>query len=142
MMKKEFEALVDKKITDNEYKTIEFVYSYHPSIINTTGKQQIADIYKTYGMLVIQDMVETATFARNLEIEKENLRKKLEIVEERMIDVKEGRLDFERCLSDIQKYFDKSEDLTEFNHYMRLFVEPNYSIAQIKATKEILGIKQ
>lgn len=60
MMKKEFEGLTGKMVSDEEYSTIEYVYTWHPAIDDVNGKGQIADLYKYYGMTVIEDMVERA----------------------------------------------------------------------------------
>lgn len=60
MMKKEFEGLTGKTVSDEEYGTIEYVYTYHPAISETEGKDQIARLYTDYGMTVIEDMVERA----------------------------------------------------------------------------------
>lgn len=60
MMKNEFEKLIGKTVSDEEYGTIEYVYTYHPAISETEGKAQIARLYTDYGMTVIEDMVERA----------------------------------------------------------------------------------
>lgn len=60
MMKNEFEKLIGKTVSDEEYGTIEYVYAYHPAISETEGKAQIARLYTDYGMTVIEDMVERA----------------------------------------------------------------------------------
>lgn len=72
MTKEEFEALAGS-ITNEAFETVNFVYTYHPAISETTGKQQIADLYKTFGMRVILDMHPTAAKAKALE---EDIRKK------------------------------------------------------------------
>lgn len=59
-MKNEFEKLIGKTVSDEEYGTIEYVYTYHPAISETEGKDQIARLYTDYGMTVIEDMVERA----------------------------------------------------------------------------------
>lgn len=55
----ESEDIKDVKagISDNDYKTVEFVYTWHPAISEVNGKEQIAKLYVDFGMSVISDMV-------------------------------------------------------------------------------------
>lgn len=55
--------------TDAEYKVIEYVYTWHPTIDNVYGKRQIAGLYFFGGMATILDMVDKATEAEDLEDE-------------------------------------------------------------------------
>lgn len=67
MMKHEFEEKLGKPVTESEYKDIEFVYTFHPSVSNTGGKTQIAELYKIGGIRLIRDMIPTAKKAQELE---------------------------------------------------------------------------
>jgi hypothetical protein len=58
MTKNEFEKLIGKTVSNEEYGTIEYVYTWHPAISETEGKTQIARLYTDYGMTVIEDMLE------------------------------------------------------------------------------------
>ena len=60
MMKNEFEKLISKMVSDEEYGTIEYVYTWYPTISETEGKDQIARLYMDFGMPIIEDMVERA----------------------------------------------------------------------------------
>ena len=51
-------------ISADDYSVVEFVYSRHPAIAT---KQDIADLWKKYGMSVIRDMVETAVIYEECE---------------------------------------------------------------------------
>lgn len=53
-------AHMEKQISDNDYKIIEFVYTHHPSIDDITGKDQIAYLVSNFGMRIILDMYPTA----------------------------------------------------------------------------------
>ena len=79
MMKEEFENLIGEKVDSKDYKVIEFVYCYHPSIPAVEGKKQIAAIYKIGGMRLINDMVPTATRIKQFDeaIEKKLLERDL-----------------------------------------------------------------
>ncbi|HCT63891.1 MAG TPA: hypothetical protein DIC60_01200 [Lachnospiraceae bacterium] len=50
-MKSEFEALAGP-VSDANYKVIDRVYTFHPSISEVEGKRQIAGLYKSFGMRV------------------------------------------------------------------------------------------
>lgn len=67
MTKQEFEERAGIKVSDSQYKKIETVYAFHPSIDEVAGKDQIAYLYKTFGMRVILDMLPTAEEAAKLE---------------------------------------------------------------------------
>lgn len=41
MMKAEFEEMIGKSVVDEEYKVIEAVYTWHPAINDTTGKENV-----------------------------------------------------------------------------------------------------
>lgn len=80
MTREEFNSLIEPEKTkspnDEDWKIIEFVYSFHPSISETRGKEQIADLYKTFGMRIIKDMIQTAKRAEAMEKELSELRAK------------------------------------------------------------------
>lgn len=67
MMKSEFEAIAKTPISEADFYRLEMVYTFHPSISETEGKQQIAYLYDTFGMRLIADMVPTAVKAMELE---------------------------------------------------------------------------
>lgn len=67
MMKHEFEEKLGSKVTESEYKDIEFVYTFHPVISNTEGKTQIAKLYELGGIRLIKDMIPTARKAQLLD---------------------------------------------------------------------------
>ena len=65
-MKSEFVELVGgqyNEITESDYKVVEKVYMYYPKIEN---KKHIADLYRTFGMTLINDM-----YSRAVEIEEQ-----------------------------------------------------------------------
>lgn len=52
MQKQEFEERIERTVTDEQYKVIEEVYMWHPSILNTSGKDEVAELYKSFGMTI------------------------------------------------------------------------------------------
>lgn len=78
MMKEEFEQRIGKTISNGDYKVIEAVYTFHPSIDNVRGKDQIADLYKIGGMRIMRDMLPTAEKAKSLDENITALRTKME----------------------------------------------------------------
>jgi hypothetical protein len=61
MMQSEFEKLIGDRCY--EYNTVEFVYSWHPSINNTDGKKQISETYQRGGISAIKKMVPESIIA-------------------------------------------------------------------------------
>jgi len=57
MMKQEFERLVGKEVNPNTYEKIETVYMNYPGI---NDKQQIADLFRQFGMVIIEDLLPRA----------------------------------------------------------------------------------
>lgn len=90
MNKQEFEQRINERITDNDYEIIEYIYTFHPSIDNELGKEQIATIYKIGGMRVIRDMVQTAKLAERIYNERRLLQHKLDQLKEIEKDLKSG----------------------------------------------------
>lgn len=77
MMKEEFEKIAGVQVTPEDYKEIEFVYLWHPSISETDGKNQIATLWNIGGLRLIRDMKETARITMELEEEIRKTREKL-----------------------------------------------------------------
>lgn len=71
MMKNEFEDLIHGSVTDEEYELIETVYMWHPAIRNTSGKEEVAELYKSFGIVIFYDMYPRAKKAKEIE---ENIR--------------------------------------------------------------------
>ena len=71
MMKSEFVDLLHevspthREPTIEEYKKIEFVYTYHPSI---GCKEDIVDLWRKYGNRIIEDMTPWAVKVRDAEV--------------------------------------------------------------------------
>ena len=67
MQKHEFEELIGQTVTDNQYQIIEEVCMWHPSIKNTSGKEEVAELYKSFGMTIFCDMHKRAFRIKMLE---------------------------------------------------------------------------
>lgn len=72
--------------TDSEYKEIELVYAYHPSISGSghEGQEQIARLYSEFGMRIIRDMMPTAREAERLRTELISAKNKVERITEEL----------------------------------------------------------
>lgn len=84
MMKPEFEALIGKPVSDEEYSTIEYVYTWYPTISETEGKAQIAKLYTDFGMPLIEDMMERAGKMENLDKDLHKARSQVTFVKDRI----------------------------------------------------------
>lgn len=67
MTKSEFEEMIGGSVTDEEYQLIEEVYMWHPAIRNTSGKEEVAELYKSFGIVIFYDMYPRAKKARDIE---------------------------------------------------------------------------
>lgn len=90
MMKCEFEAIANEKVSTEDYKLIEYVYQWHPLIPNSGGKEKIAEIWKVGGMGLIRDMIPTAMRAEESESKVRELRSKIYELERELNDEREA----------------------------------------------------
>lgn len=67
MQKREFEGMIEQPVSDAEYKVIETVYQWHPSVKEVSGKEEVAELYKSFGMAIFHDMLPRAKKNRELE---------------------------------------------------------------------------
>lgn len=67
MQKHEFEERIESTVSDEDYKLIEFVYQFHPVIRNVSGKDEVAELYKSFGMALFRDMEPRAKKAKEVE---------------------------------------------------------------------------
>jgi len=90
MTKQEFEERAGETVSASQYAIIEEVYTYHPSIKNVEGKDQIATLYKFFGMRLICDMLPTAKEAKRLDCEIRRARGLLKQLESDYDELKKG----------------------------------------------------
>lgn len=57
MGKEEFEDLISQALSDRDFEIIETVYLYHPAIRDVSGKEELAELYKSFGMTIFYDLV-------------------------------------------------------------------------------------
>lgn len=88
MMKHEFEDIIGQPVSDKEYGTIEYVYTWYPAISETDGKVQIAKLYTDFGMPLIEDMVERAGKMEKLENELGVAKNQVTIIQNRIEELK------------------------------------------------------
>lgn len=82
----------DAAPTVEEYKTIEYVYTWHPAISETKGKQQIAMLYVEFGMSLIHDMVPRANEMKTTEEHYRTLNNQLCELQKKMEDLRSGKI--------------------------------------------------
>lgn len=75
-------------LTDQQYKEVEYVYTYYPAISETVGKRQIAELLATFGMTIIYDMTPRAEEAEKLELDLMAARHKVTVAEEALRNLK------------------------------------------------------
>ena len=83
MMWEEFDRNCNLKISDEDYKKVEFVYNYYPC---NFSKEAIAKLVEEFGMVIIYDMLPRAQAAMEQEIQIRTLRAELKRVQERLDD--------------------------------------------------------
>ena len=76
--------------TDAQYKEVEFVYTWHPSIDEVSGKSQIASLWDIGGIRLIRDMMPTARKAQELEQQIQNTQLQLTNLRSMLANLKAG----------------------------------------------------
>lgn len=56
MNKQEFESRIGATVSQKQFEIINHVYTFHPLIRDVGGKEQIAQLYKLGGMLLMRNM--------------------------------------------------------------------------------------
>lgn len=125
MTKHEFEIRSGQEVTDDDYEIIEKVYTWHPVISETEGKEQIVTLYKTGGMPLINSMMEAASLMMDLEKEKNQAMGRLRKIHNRIRMMKKGNIAEERCRREAREMFDKSNDPTEWG-YAKIILAAKY----------------
>ena len=91
MTKQEFEKRIGAEISQKDYSIVEHVYTWHPSISEVEGKKQIAELYKSFGMPIIKNMMEAANYAETLDRAMAQAQRQVEELRKRIIRVTEKR---------------------------------------------------
>lgn len=92
MTKQEFEKRIGAEISQKDYSIVEHVYTWHPSISEVEGKKQIAELYKSFGMPIIKNMMEAANYAETLDRAMAQAQRQVEELRKRIIRVAKGDL--------------------------------------------------
>lgn len=122
MMKHEFEERIKGTVSFEDYEIIELVYTFHPAIKNVEGKDQIAKLYKSFGMDFIKAMLPHAEAILKAENRAGEVQQEInKIVAERDAKKKTIADQFKQICEDIDnEYGLKLADLTqEINVYKK-----------------------
>ena len=82
MTKREFEERIEKTVSDADYGIIEMVYQFHPSIKEVSGKDEVAELYKSFGITIFIDMFPRAEKACELDSRLRHAKAEVERIEE------------------------------------------------------------
>ena len=89
MMKEEFlEVAGLKNISDSDYELIETVYVWHPLISDAIGKEQVAELYKNFGIGIFKEMKPKAEEAQRLELELSDALNKADAIKAKLAALK------------------------------------------------------
>lgn len=98
MTREEFENKLEERgvnvrmqcISNEEYALIEKVYQFHPSISETEGKNEIADLFCKFGIGIIRDMAPRAEAMMKLESDWKKAQGEADRLKELMQEIREG----------------------------------------------------
>lgn len=99
MEKKEFEEMVGQVVSDEDYKIIETVYQHHPVIRDVSGKEEVAELYKSFGITIFYDMITRARKFQDLESQLHHTQAEVDRIKEEMVQNRASMgLDYSRML--------------------------------------------
>ena len=87
MLKKEFEDFIGHEITDDQFKSVENVYNYHPVNLNA---DEMVFLWQLGGQTMIEFLEEKALSFHSLEKKKESLTTELEKIQAEMDEMREA----------------------------------------------------
>ncbi len=119
MMKAEFEAMAGKSVTDEEYKVIEAVYTWHPAINDTAGKDQMKTLYTQFGFGVIRGMLPIAEKMEKLDGERRELLAQLDTIKIREGLLTVGDMELEETIEKVNELYMKANTEEEFEQMMK-----------------------
>lgn len=90
MQKREFEEMIEHPVSDAEYRVIETVYQWHPSVKEVSGKEEVAELYKSFGMAIFHDMLPRAEKNRELENKLRHAQAEVERIKAEMEELSRG----------------------------------------------------
>lgn len=102
MQKHEFEERIESTVSDEDYKLIEFVYQFHPVIRNVSGKDEVAELYKSFGMALFRDMEPRAKKAKEVKEKMTSCRLEIETLTELLATRKAEMKDLEAELQELR----------------------------------------
>lgn len=106
MQKQEFEERIERTVTDEQYKVIEEVYMWHPSIRNTSGKDEVAELYKSFGMTIFHDMLPRAKKAHELDELLRNAQREVQRIQEEIHKILVGERSGKKYIEAISRILD------------------------------------
>ena len=119
MTQYEFENLIGKGVCDADYEVIEKVYTWHPAIKNSGGKEQMKILYTQFGIGVIKAMVPVAEKMQALDNEKNKLKAMMRLIEEREQLIAEGDMSLEDAIVTVEQLYSQAETQDAFEELMK-----------------------
>lgn len=123
MNRAEFEERINGHVSDSDYKIIEKVYTWHPAISDTNGKNEIASIWIIGGMPLIKGMVEVAELTMKLDEEERKIKAQLEKIQSRKREVASGNTEYERCYQEMEAVFELADDVNQLEQFIKVIGE-------------------
>ena len=90
MSKEEFRDIVGLEVSEEDYAIIEKVYLFHPAVNEVSGKEEVAELYKSYGMVVFYDMLPRAERNRELERQLRQAQAEADRIKQEMEELHQG----------------------------------------------------
>lgn len=92
MMQHEFEDLIEEPLAPEEWKTIDFVYTWNPALQRMdqeAARALLATIYKEAGMMMIKDLEWSAEYMCEKDLEIRKLQANIACENQQIIQIRE-----------------------------------------------------
>lgn len=144
MRKEEFEDLIGQALSNGDYEIIETVYLYHPAIRDTSGKEELAELYKSFGTTIFYDMIWRARRNHDLENQLCHTQAEVDRIKEEMIQNRASMgLDYSRMLDklDTPKVEERKAPRDIANKVANIFIAEypdGFSLADVREIFSII----
>lgn len=87
---------------DGDYKIIETVYLYHPAIRGASGVEELAELYKSFGITIFYDMIGRAKRNQDLDGQLRQAQAEADRIKEEMVQNRASiGLDYSQTLDEL-----------------------------------------
>lgn len=138
MEKKEFKELIGQELSDEDYEIIETVYRHHPAVKGVSGEEEVAELYKSFGMTIFQDMIGRARRNQDLEHRLYCAQEEVDRIKGEMIENNYGQMP-DQAANEVVERKDPHDIASKVvNMLIAEYINDGFSLADVKEIFSII----